>query len=80
MTPIEEDIERLEALLAEVMPGIWTVLNIDPVMWRTNVAYITAICNLAPSLIADWKEMRGEIARLESEVARLTKGLKEHGL
>ena len=77
MTLIEEDIEKLEALLAEVMPGIWTVLNIYPVMWRTNIAYITALCNLAPSLIADWKEMRGEIERLTKERDEAYEALEE---
>ena len=44
-----EDIEKLERLLAEGMPA---------------EIYVT-LRNLVPSIIADWKDMRGEIERLE---------------
>ena len=63
MTPIS-DIEKLERLLAEATPGTLEVFQCNSKMWNTTVAYVVALCNIAPSLIADWKQMRGEIERL----------------
>ncbi len=54
MTPIT-DIEKLERLLA---------ISVEE--W-TDTDYVWLVCVIAPSLIADWKEMRGEIERLTKE-------------
>ena len=67
MTPIS-DIEKLERLLAEATPGTLEVFQCNSKMWNTTVAYVVALCNIAPSLIADWKQMRGEIERLTKEL------------
>ena len=54
MTPIS-DIEKLERLLAE---------NVEE--W-TDTDYVWLVALVIPSLIADWKQMRGEIERLTKE-------------
>ena len=57
MTPIS-DIENLERLRKAAIKGPG---------WWDDVNYVTRLHDLAPSLIADWKAMRGEIERLTKE-------------
>ena len=65
MTPLS-DIEKLELLLVDL-----TGLQFDKCAFTLSLErqvrekYVTLLQNLAPSLIADWKQMRGDIERLE---------------
>lgn len=61
MTPIS-DIEKLERLLAACQKAT------DPDQFRLAEGDLhIAIHNLTPSLVADWRAMRGEIERLTKE-------------
>ena len=65
MTPIS-DIEKLERLLAEFANNILLGKH-DAWIDQQKAIIKMHQCNLAPSLIADWREMRGEIERLTKE-------------
>ena len=76
MTPIS-DIERLERLLAglgraedgfNLVSPMETGPAYDIAVRELNAALFDALFDIAPYLISDWKQMRGEIERLTKEL------------